>query len=185
MQPNRFFRKHISYSFLQHPPIKSTLLFMHKQLKKKHLNDAEVGFEGFFLPYLGGQGWVLQSWRSCGGRRELTHSLWSAASLVCLFRQITTASCTPGIGQWKERWTKTHERWRTDHSYMLVVSFLLRGMQTHAVLVTHPLFTYYHIHTHMERRKLQADTNIRFLNNSKQWLHLMGQDEHESSAAAA
>lgn len=114
----------------------------------------------FFLPYLGGQGWVLQSWRSCGGRRELTHSLWSAASLVCLFRQMTTASCTPGIGQWKELdEQRPHERWSRVHSYMLVVSFLLRGMQTHAVLVTHPLFTYYHIHTHMERRKLQADTN--------------------------
>jgi len=49
------------------------------------------------LMYLGGQGWVLQSCSSWGGRRELTHRLCSAASLVCLFRQMTTASCTPEI----------------------------------------------------------------------------------------
>jgi len=45
--------------------------------------------------YLGGQGSGLQAFSSCGGRRLITHSVSSAVSLVCLFRQVTTASWTP------------------------------------------------------------------------------------------
>lgn len=45
--------------------------------------------------YLGGQGSRLQAFSSCGGRRLVTHSVSSAISLVCLFRQVTTASWTP------------------------------------------------------------------------------------------
>lgn len=45
--------------------------------------------------YLGGQGSRLQAFSSCGGRRLITHNVSSAISLVCLFRQVTTASWTP------------------------------------------------------------------------------------------
>lgn len=45
--------------------------------------------------YLGGQGSRLQAFSSCGGRRLVTQSVSSAVSLVCLFRQVTTASWTP------------------------------------------------------------------------------------------
>lgn len=53
------------------------------------------GRVGVVPPYLAGQGSRLQDLRSRGGRRLVTHRFSSAGSLVCLFRQLTTASWTP------------------------------------------------------------------------------------------
>lgn len=63
--------------------------------------------------YLGGQGSRLQAFSSCGGRRLVTHSVSSAVSLVCLFRQVTTASWTPAH---KNTWSQPALcTWRGSH----------------------------------------------------------------------
>ena len=156
------------------------------------------------MPYLGGQGWVLQSCRSCGGRRELTHSPWSAASLVCLFRQITTASCKPGIRPPRSRWPnksyyagfikKAFSSFKSDYRYPNArrpicsydesqeckhILFLLSITRSHIITFTRTWSTEY-----CKQTLCWSSPDIRPHNESKQRLYLMGHGEYQNSTTA-
>lgn len=119
-----FSTKQVISSLLLLHSLKSNLTFVHKPLQTTLKATwwwwPSLLIRGVLL-YLGRQRWVLQSWRSGGGRRELTHRLWSAASLVCLFRQMITASCTPAF------WQQHIKAWR-GANILILNYFSWQGM---------------------------------------------------------